>query len=146
MTVVGVSPDGPASTPPAASPTGERIFVTLPADTPPGVVGIAIEHRLAAAAPPSPRMIRRSPLFPVVVVPVIMSASLTDVTASGAVPPTFAGKVKIMLAQPVPDEQSVAVHLNGAGRAFVFTQATRSSALFPPIAVKVSSVIDPTRK
>jgi hypothetical protein len=123
-----VSPDGPASASPAPTATSERVVVTLPTDTPPGVIGIAIEHRLAAAAPPSPRLIRRSPLFPVVVVPVITSASLSGVTGSGAAPPLFAGTVDIVLAQPVPDEQPVAVHLNGAGRAFAFTQATRSSA------------------
>lgn len=125
---VAVVPDGSSSTTPAPAPTAERLFVTLPAATPPGVLGVAVEHRRLLGLPPSLRTVRRSGLHPVVVAPVITSATIVPTPMPvGSVPETYAGSIKIVMQQAVPDDQAVTLHLSGDGRVFAFEQATRTT-------------------
>ncbi|MEU1973419.1 DUF4255 domain-containing protein [Microbacterium sp. NPDC019599] len=123
-----VVPDGASSTPPAESPAADRLFATLPASTPPGVLGVAVEHRRALGSPPSARTVRRSPLHAIVVAPVVSSATLAaPPTPSGTTPQTYSGRVDIVMQQAVPDDQAVTMHLTGGGRAFVFEQPSRTT-------------------
>ncbi|GAA4191190.1 hypothetical protein GCM10022219_09670 [Microbacterium oryzae] len=124
-----LSPDGSSSSKPAPPPTSDRLFVTLPVATPPGVLGIAVEHRRSLGVPPSPRTVRQSPLYPIVVAPAMTSAKVVGTpTPAGGDPRTYSGTTEITVQQAVPDDQAVTMLLSGGREAFAFEQATRGAA------------------
>jgi hypothetical protein len=120
-------------TPAPSDVSGTRIEVGVPAGVRAGVTALRVVHRRLMGEPPQPRLAGQSNVFPVVVQPSLVPASIVVHDVDGA--PLRSGGIAVTVDPPVGSRQQVTLMLNavpgGTGGSYVFEDERRDGVLEP---------------